>query len=68
MVVAVATLAGTPTGGALLKVTDESHFTSLIVFSGVLLAAGTVTLTLAGLVGSPLLRRIFKRGSVEEKS
>ena len=68
MVVAVATLAGTPTGGALLKVTDESHFTSLIVFSGVLLAVGTVTLSLAGLVGSPRWRRISTRGSVEEKS
>ncbi|TBU46221.1 monocarboxylate permease [Dichomitus squalens] len=68
MVVAVATLVGTPTGGALLKVTDESHFTSLIIFSGVLIGAGTVTLTMAGLVGSPRLRWISERSPFGKKS
>lgn len=58
MVVAVATLVGTPTGGALLKVVDERHFTNLIIFSGVLTLAGTVILSMAGVVGSTQLRRI----------
>ena len=59
MVVAVSTLVGTPTGGALLKEVDQKHFTGLIVFSGVLTAAGTVILAMAGLVGSERLRIIL---------
>ncbi|PIL29207.1 MFS general substrate transporter [Ganoderma sinense ZZ0214-1] len=39
MVIAVATLVGTPTGGALLKVTDDRHFTRLIIFCGVLIGS-----------------------------
>ena len=65
MVVAVATLVGTPTAGALLKTTDEKHFANLIIFSGVLTLAGTVVLAIAGVVGSPRLRRLFRR---EEKA
>ena len=42
--IAIATLIGTPTAGALLKVVDEKHFNALIIFTGVLLAAGTVAL------------------------
>ena len=68
MVIAVATLAGTPTGGALLRVTDERHFTRLIVFCGVLIGVGTITLAMAGMVGSPRFRRIFKRKSLEDRS
>lgn len=67
MVIAVATLVGTPTGGALLNVTDEGHFTRLIVFCGVLMAAGTITLAMAGIVGSPRFRRIFRRKSLEDR-
>ena len=62
MVVAVATLVGTPTAGALLKTTDDTHFTRLIVFSGVLTLAGTIILAAAGVVGSQRLRRFFIRG------
>ena len=62
MVVAVATLVGTPTGGALLKDVDEKHFTGLIIFSGVLTLAGTAILACAGVVGSPRLRAVFVRG------
>ncbi|KAI9056296.1 monocarboxylate permease [Trametes sanguinea] len=56
MFVAVATLVGTPTGGALLKQTDEEHFNSLIIFCGVMTLAGTAVLTLAGLADSPVLQ------------
>lgn len=63
MVVAVATLVGTPTGGALLKTVDDKHFTGLILFSGILTAAGTVILAAAGIAGSPRLRRMFTRSS-----
>ena len=65
MVVAVATLVGTPTAGALLKTTDEKHFANLIIFSGVLTLAGTVVLAMAGVVGSPRLRRLFRRTEEE---
>ena len=60
MVVAVATLVGTPTGGALLKEVDEKHFTGLIIFSGVLTLTGTVILACAGVVGSKRLRRLVR--------
>ncbi|EJF60629.1 monocarboxylate permease [Dichomitus squalens LYAD-421 SS1] len=54
--IAVATLIGTPTAGALLNITDEEHFNSLIMFTGVLLAAGTVVLIGAAVVGSERAR------------
>ncbi|EIW53525.1 MFS general substrate transporter [Trametes versicolor FP-101664 SS1] len=57
MVVGVATLVGTPTGGALLKQTDETHFRTLIVFCGVVTAVGTAVLGMAGVVGSKRVRR-----------
>ncbi|KAI0763860.1 monocarboxylate permease [Trametes elegans] len=62
MVIAVASLVGTPTAGALLRETDEAHFRRLIVFCGVLSVAGTLVLALAGVAGSgsgtwKLLRR-----------
>ncbi|TFK87295.1 monocarboxylate permease [Polyporus arcularius HHB13444] len=64
MVVAVATLVGTPTGGALLKEVDQKHFNALIIFAGVLTTAGTVVLAIAGIVHSAKLRRLFiRRGS-----
>ena len=53
---AVATLIGTPTSGALLKATDEKHFQALIIFTGVLLAVGTVALVGAVAVGNDGLR------------
>ncbi len=59
LVVSVATLVGTPTGGALLKVVDQKHFNGLIIFSGVLTLAGTIILAGAGIVGSKRLRRFF---------
>ncbi|KAI0827531.1 monocarboxylate permease [Trametes gibbosa] len=62
MVVAVASLVGTPTGGALLVQTDDAHFRNLIVFCGVLSVAGTVVMAMAGLVGSDVLRRWWPRG------
>ncbi|RDX40833.1 MFS general substrate transporter [Lentinus brumalis] len=61
MVVAVATLAGTPTGGALLKEVDQKHFNALIIFAGALTTAGTVVLAIAGVVHSAKLRRLFIR-------
>ncbi len=54
--VSIATLIGTPTGGALLKVVDETHFKALVVFTGVILAAGTVALVGAAVVSSVRLR------------
>ena len=53
---AIATLIGTPTSGALLKSTDEKHFQALIVFTGVLLAVGTVALVGAAAAGNDRLR------------
>ncbi|OSC99674.1 MFS general substrate transporter [Trametes coccinea BRFM310] len=62
MIVAVATLVGTPTGGALLKQTDERHFNNLIIFCGVMTLAGTAFLALAGISGSwKLLVRVGGR-------
>ncbi|KAI0357821.1 monocarboxylate permease [Trametes cingulata] len=57
MIVAVATLVGTPTGGALLKQTDEEHFNRLIVFCGTMIVAGTAVLAMAWVVGSEAFRR-----------
>ena len=54
--VSIATLIGTPTGGALLKVVDEAHFRALIVFTGVVLAAGTVALVGSAVVGNVRMR------------
>ncbi|KAI0664176.1 MFS general substrate transporter [Cubamyces menziesii] len=56
MLIAVATLVGPPTGGAILKETDEKHFNRLIIFCGVICTAGTVVLAMAGVVGSKTLR------------
>ncbi len=53
---AVATLIGTPTAGAILKTVDEAHFTRLIVFSGALMAAGTLTLCAVAVVDSGCIR------------
>ncbi|KAI0666933.1 monocarboxylate permease [Trametes maxima] len=70
LVVAVASLVGTPTGGALLKKTDEEHFRNLIIFCGVLSVAGTLVMAAAGLVGSPALQRFswaHKSGTSEKE-
>ena len=61
MVVAVATLVGTPTGGALLKTVDQKHFNGLIIFSGVMTLAGTAILAVAHAVGSPWIKRLLAR-------
>ncbi|KAI0634088.1 MFS general substrate transporter [Trametes polyzona] len=61
MIVGVATLVGSPTGGALLKVADERHFRTLIIFCGVMSAAGTAVLSAAGLVGSRRFRKRLRR-------
>ncbi|KAI8989624.1 major facilitator superfamily domain-containing protein [Trametes punicea] len=52
MIIAIGTLVGTPTGGALLKVADEEHFAQLIIFCGVLTGAGAAVLGLAAIVGN----------------
>lgn len=57
---AIATLVGTPTGGALLKTVDKAHFDRLIVFSGVLMAVGTVVLVAAALASSQRVRERAK--------
>ena len=54
--VSIATLIGTPTAGGLLKVVDEAHFEALIVFTGVVLAAGTVALVGSAMVENTRLR------------
>ena len=54
--VSIATLIGTPTGGALLRVTDEEHFRALIIFTGVVLAAGTVVLVGSAVAGDVRMR------------
>ncbi|KAH9885248.1 MFS general substrate transporter [Cubamyces lactineus] len=61
MLIAVATLVGTPTGGAILKETDEKHFNRLIVFCGVMCTAGTLVLAMAGVVGTKTLRGRFRK-------
>ena len=61
MVVAVATLVGTPTGGALLKEVDQGHFNALIIFAGALTAAGALVLAVVGIMDSAKLRRVFMR-------
>ncbi|OBZ66781.1 Riboflavin transporter MCH5 [Grifola frondosa] len=60
MLVAVATLAGTPTAGALLKVSDRSHFNGLIVFTGVLTVAGALTLAAAGALSRKEVQKSHK--------
>ncbi|KAL1940489.1 hypothetical protein VTO73DRAFT_9061 [Trametes versicolor] len=68
MVVAVASLVGTPTGGALLKTTDEAHFRNLIIFCGALSVSGTLVMAMAGMVGSDSLRRHLPWGRKDEES
>ncbi|KAI0364210.1 monocarboxylate permease [Pilatotrama ljubarskyi] len=50
-------LVGTPTGGALLKRTDEQHFNRLIVFCGAMTVAGTAVLSMATIVGTETFRQ-----------
>lgn len=68
MVVAVASLVGTPTGGALLKTPDEAHFRNLIIFCGALSVSGTLVMAMAGMVGSDSLRRHLPWGRKSEES
>ncbi|KAI8990711.1 monocarboxylate permease [Trametes punicea] len=68
MVIAVATLVGTPTGGALLKEIDEEHFKHLIIFCGVMSLAGTAVLAMAGVVGSRHTRRKLRRTWQRERN
>lgn len=68
MVVAVASLVGTPTGGALLKTTDEKHFRNLIVFCGALSVAGTLVMSMAGMVDSDSFRRCLPWDRKPEES
>ncbi len=67
LVVASASLVGTPTGGALLKTIDEAHFRNLIIFCGALSAAGTLVMAMAGMVGSESLRRHLPWGRRPEE-
>ncbi|RPD58713.1 hypothetical protein L227DRAFT_654476 [Lentinus tigrinus ALCF2SS1-6] len=56
---AFATLIGTPSAGAILKnsgTVDEAHFTRLIVFSGLLMAGGTLALCCAAVVDAGWVR------------
>jgi hypothetical protein len=50
MIVAVATLAGTPTAGAFIQTIDQAHFNRLIVFSGVMVLVGAIALGAARLI------------------
>ena len=56
--VAIATLIGTPTAGAILKTTDEAQFTQLIIFSGALMAAGTLILCAVFVVDAKWFRTL----------
>ncbi|KAI0943343.1 hypothetical protein AcW1_002526 [Taiwanofungus camphoratus] len=60
MLVGVAGLVGTPTAGAFLKSTDQAHFNGLIVFTGVLVLAGTAFLGVVGVVTEMQARRARK--------
>ncbi|KAF8876855.1 major facilitator superfamily domain-containing protein [Infundibulicybe gibba] len=46
-VLAIATLIGTPSAGALVKIPDQKHFNSLIIFTGFLLLIGAFMFTFA---------------------
>ena len=59
VVAAAATLAGSPTGGALLAAVDAAHFAHLAVFCGVVMFAGVALLVAAGLAGAPRFRRML---------
>ncbi|KAJ8474237.1 hypothetical protein ONZ51_g7341 [Trametes cubensis] len=61
MIIAIGTLIGTPTAGALLKVADEAHFAHLIIFCGVLTGAGAFVLALAAIVGSARARQRLRQ-------
>jgi hypothetical protein len=52
MIVAVATLAGTPTAGSFLQATDQVHFNRLIVFAGLMIVIGAVAVGAAWVLGS----------------
>ncbi|KAI0922957.1 hypothetical protein AcV5_009814 [Taiwanofungus camphoratus] len=60
MLVGVAGLVGTPTAGAFLKSADQAHFNGLIVFTGVLVLAGTAFLGVVGVVTEMQARRARK--------
>ncbi|KAI0357828.1 MFS general substrate transporter [Trametes cingulata] len=68
MVVAVGTLVGTPTGGALLTTIDEKHFAHLIIFCGVFTGAGAVVLALAAAVSSSGPHQGLRRICCQESS
>lgn len=44
LLVAVASLVGTPTAGAFVNVIDQSHFNNLIIFTGCLTLCGGMVL------------------------
>ena len=65
---AIATLIGTPSAGAILKTSDtvdETHFTRLIVFSGLLMAGGTLSLCGAAAVDAGWVRLRIPRRRVQ---
>lgn len=55
--VAVATLVGTPTAGAFVLEFNQTNVNRLIIFTGILIIAGALTLGLASLVPIVLRRR-----------
>ena len=44
LLVAIATLAGTPSAGSFLNIIDQSHFNKLVIFTGCLTLAGGAVL------------------------
>jgi len=56
LVVAVANLVGTPTAGAFIEQVNQHNFTSLIVFTGVLVLTGSLAFACARTIHSPHLR------------
>ncbi|KZT01355.1 monocarboxylate permease [Laetiporus sulphureus 93-53] len=57
LLVGIANLVGTPTAGAFLSTVDQSGFNGLIIFTGVLMAAGSLILGMVGVVTEMQKRR-----------
>lgn len=64
--VGIANLVGTPTAGAFLTTTNVAGFNGLIVFTGVLLAAGSLILGVVGVVTEVQKRRATKNREAVE--
>ena len=63
--VGIANLVGTATPGAFLTTTNVAGFNGLIVFTGVLLAAGSLILGVVGVVTEVQKRRATKSSPMD---